>query len=149
EKAVGGSLMPDGLADTLTRAELVDLVRFLSELGKVGPYAASKARLVRRWQALEPTPAAYQLLYRTRLASAASSDPSLTWSSAYSKVSGVLPLDGLPIVQFRKQQGNETDKISFLRCQLDASSAGKVKLLLNLKAGLTLWLDGVPVEASE
>ena len=31
--------MPVGLADTLTRGELVDLVRFLSELGKVGPYA--------------------------------------------------------------------------------------------------------------
>ena len=49
------SLMPEGLADALTRGELVDLVRFLSELGKVGPYSVSKARLVRRWQVLEPT----------------------------------------------------------------------------------------------
>ena len=39
------SLMPDGLADTLTRGELVDLVRFLSELGKVGPYSLGKAGL--------------------------------------------------------------------------------------------------------
>jgi len=31
----GGSLMPAGLADNLTRGELVDLVRFLSELGKL------------------------------------------------------------------------------------------------------------------
>jgi hypothetical protein len=139
--------MPDGMADALTRAELVDLVRFLSELGKVGPYAVSKARLVRRWQALEPTPAAYQLLYRTRIASAAGNDPSLSWSSAYSKVSGVLPMDALPVFQFRKQQGNETDKISFVRCQLDASSTGKVKLLLSPTAGLTIWLDRVPVEA--
>ena len=46
EKIEGGSLMPVGLADTLTRGELVDLVRFLSELGKVGPYATSKARVV-------------------------------------------------------------------------------------------------------
>ena len=38
------SLMPVGLADNLTRGELVDLVRFLSELGKVGPYSMSKAR---------------------------------------------------------------------------------------------------------
>jgi putative heme-binding domain-containing protein len=29
----GGSLMPKGLVNFLTRAELVDLVRFLSELG--------------------------------------------------------------------------------------------------------------------
>src|SRR5262249_54166250 len=52
-KEQGGSLMPEGLADMLARAELVDLVRFLSELGKVGPYSVSKARLVRRWQVLE------------------------------------------------------------------------------------------------
>ena len=31
--------MPKGLANLLTRAEFVDLVRFLSELGKPGPYA--------------------------------------------------------------------------------------------------------------
>ena len=48
ERANGGSLMPEGLADSLTRTELVDLVRFLSELGKVGPFAVSKSRLVRR-----------------------------------------------------------------------------------------------------
>ena len=48
--------MPAGLTDTLTRGELVDLVRFLSELGKIGPYAVSKARVFRRWQVLDPAP---------------------------------------------------------------------------------------------
>jgi putative heme-binding domain-containing protein len=44
-----GSIMPAGLADLLTDAEFLDLVRFLSELGKVGgPYAPSKARIVRQ-----------------------------------------------------------------------------------------------------
>jgi hypothetical protein len=37
----GGSLMPTGLADALTRDELVDLVRFLSELGK-GDFAIGR-----------------------------------------------------------------------------------------------------------
>src|SRR5205823_123611 len=45
----GGSLMPEGLTDELTRTELVDLVRFLSELGKVGPYQVGKEKVVRRW----------------------------------------------------------------------------------------------------
>jgi hypothetical protein len=31
--------MPNGLADSLTRGEFVDLVRFLSELGKPGPFS--------------------------------------------------------------------------------------------------------------
>ena len=35
----GGSLMPKGLVNFLTRAEFVDLLRFLSELGKPGVYA--------------------------------------------------------------------------------------------------------------
>ncbi len=36
EQTDGGSLMPRGVVDLLTRDELIDLVRFLSELGKVG-----------------------------------------------------------------------------------------------------------------
>src|SRR5262249_27268761 len=34
-----GSLMPAGLTETMTESELLDLVRFLSELGKIGPYS--------------------------------------------------------------------------------------------------------------
>ncbi len=34
EQKVGGSLMPAGLTEDMTRQELVDLVRFLSELGQ-------------------------------------------------------------------------------------------------------------------
>jgi putative heme-binding domain-containing protein len=61
-----GSIMPTGLADLLTRAEFVDLVRFLSELGRPGPYSVPDVRVVRRWRvAGEP---------------------------AYSEVSGELPL---------------------------------------------------------
>ncbi len=48
-----GSVMPQGLADLLTEKELFDLVRFLTELGKPGPYAVSNAPVVRRWRVLE------------------------------------------------------------------------------------------------
>ena len=44
EQKPGGSLMPAGLTDTLTRGELADLVRFLSELGKIGPFSAGTER---------------------------------------------------------------------------------------------------------
>src|SRR5204863_1908928 len=46
----GGSMMPAGLADPLTRQELVDLVRFLSELGRPGPYSVGARQMARRWQ---------------------------------------------------------------------------------------------------
>src|SRR5205814_2283151 len=45
-----GSMMPAGLADPLTRQELVDLVRFLSELGRPGNYAVGARQMARRWQ---------------------------------------------------------------------------------------------------
>ena len=92
---MGGSLMPDGLTDVLTRGELLDLVRFLSELGKVGPYSVSKARLVRRWQALDATPEARQTLQSSG-GGATLDAPSLRWEPAYSTVAGVLPLEDVP-----------------------------------------------------
>jgi putative heme-binding domain-containing protein len=145
ERANGGSLMPEGLADPLTHGELVDLVRFLAELGKVGPYAVGPARVVRRWQTLENTPEAGTLLRTTRLGTVATNDPALTWGPAYSQVSGILPLDGLPPVKITR----ESNPRSFVRCQLDVSTPGKVKLLLNGTAGVTAWLNGDPLEANE
>ena len=139
--------MPEGLTDTLTRGELVDLVRFLSELGKVGPYSVSKARLVRRWQALEPTREAYGLLSRTSHASAAGNDPALVWSPAYSTVAGELPVEAMPLFKMGTGADKQVVLASFVRCQLDATTAGKAKLLLNSAKGVKGWLDGEPVEA--
>jgi putative heme-binding domain-containing protein len=138
EKANGGSLMPEGLADALTRGELVDLVRFLSELGKVGPYSISKARLVRRWQALEATPQSKQLLERGPFNPAAANEPALVWASIYSQVSGSLPATELP---------TPTTGQALVRCQLDVSTGGKVKLKLNSTAGVKLWIDQAATEA--
>jgi putative heme-binding domain-containing protein len=145
ERANGGSLMPEGLADPLTRNELVDLVRFLAELGKVGPYSVGQERVVRRWQTLEDTAEAKRLLRETRVASAAGSDPALLWGPAYSQVSGTLPVDTLPALKFRA----DAAPLVFARCQLDISTAGKVKLQLNSAAGLSLWLDGAPLEPAD
>ncbi len=52
---MAGSLMPAGLTEALTRPELIDLVRFLSQLGKIGPYSVGTERVLRRWQLLEAT----------------------------------------------------------------------------------------------
>jgi len=50
EQKDGDSLMPAGLLNDLTRKETVDLLRFLTELGKVGPYATPTESLVREWK---------------------------------------------------------------------------------------------------
>src|SRR5262249_50640638 len=65
------------------------------------------------------------------------------WSPAYSSVAGDLPPGDVPRV------AGDPAAVGFARCQLDVTTAGKVKLLLNSAAGLTLWVDGTPVEAKE
>ena len=49
-RSLGNSLMPSGLVDSLTSAQQLDLFRFLSELGKPGPYDASKGNVARSWK---------------------------------------------------------------------------------------------------
>ena len=68
EQKPGGSLMPAGLTDTLTRGELADLVRFLSELGKIGPYAVGQgSRRSAAGRSLQPAGASSTALIRTSL----------------------------------------------------------------------------------
>jgi len=82
-----------GQTDPLTKQEFSDLVKFMSELGKVGPYAPSKSRVVRRWQSIEPTPENMNLFRRTRVSAAAEPNTGFAWTPVYSRVSGDLPLD--------------------------------------------------------
>jgi putative heme-binding domain-containing protein len=137
----GLSLMPEGLTDSLTRQELLDLTRFLAELGK-GPYAATPGRVVRRWQVLQPTREALTVLNRDRLAAAAAPGNSLTWAPAYSLVNGELPVDVAPVLRWRK----DAPSTSVVRFQLDVTAAGKVQLGFRDPAGLSAWVDGNPIE---
>jgi len=140
ERVNGGSIMPAGLTDTLTEAEFVDLVRFLSELGKLGPYAPSTARVARRWQALDPrTPGLSELLIAAPATVVTRED--LTWGPAYSRVSGDLPVGDLPVVVYPiggVQAG-------FARTEIEVTTGGPVKVRWNDIAGLSLWVDGRPV----
>ncbi len=143
ERRNGLSLMPAGLVDGLTRQELLDLTRFLTELGK-GQYAATPGKVVRSWQTLTPTPAMYEILNRQRLAAAATSEPGLQWATAYSQVSGDLPAGSVPAFNWNR----EAPKLSVVRFPLEVTAAGAARLTLAESAGLTLWLDGQPLETA-
>jgi len=136
------SIMPEALTDPLTKQEFADLARFLTELGKLGPYAPSKARVVRRWQLIEPTPQNMGLARTTRLAAATEPTNGFAWSPLYSKVSGDLPVAELP----KLVVWNGNDPLAVVRFQLDCTTAGAVKLKFNSAAGLTLFVDGKPLE---
>jgi putative heme-binding domain-containing protein len=134
ERHGGGSLMPEGLDQTLTDGELADLVRFLSELGRPGPYALAHVPVARRWEILDPAPASLLALDDALLGKALREDARLAWGPAYSLVSGDLPL-------------GEGRGVVVARCRVDVSRTGKVALVLKGAKGHKVWVDGSPVTA--
>jgi putative heme-binding domain-containing protein len=146
DQSPGASLMPVGSAETLTRRELVDLVKFLSSLGKVGDFAVGRERVVRRWQALEPTKEGVERFRRTSFTVAIeTNDPALSWRPAYSKVNGTLPLEDLPTFQV----WNGSTPTSVVRFEVEVTTPGTVRLAMGSVDGLQLWLDGKPHELGE
>lgn len=92
EQAAGKSLMPAGLVENLTEAEIVDLVRFLSELGKVGAYAPSTKRVARRWQIWTPNAEVQKKRFDAVSPRVFLTDERFSWTAAYTRVSGELPV---------------------------------------------------------
>jgi putative heme-binding domain-containing protein len=141
----GRSLMPDGLVDPLTREELVDLIAFLAQLGKVGgPLALPPQRYVRRWETLLATPQAVNRLRRTSFDTAATDDPELPWKSVYSRVAGDLPLADLPVLTAALRVAPGGSPTSFVRFGVEVSTPGRLHLVVDDPAGLLLWVDGRP-----
>ena len=144
EQKMGGSLMPAGLADNLTRGELTDLIRFMSELGKVGPYSVGKGQIARRWQVLETSKTLSTQIHGKGM-DATLNDPSLRWSPAYSTVSGVLPAIDVPTID--GVFGIPSRGVA--RTGIDVSTGGKVRLKVALADRLTIWIDGNRVDPKD
>ena len=118
------SLMPTGLADQLrSRSEFLDLVKFISVLGKPGDYANRESPVIRKWRVIS--------------ASETGDRPGddAAWLPAYSKVSGELPPEDFP-----------AGKSVFVRGFVNVLVTGTARLQTNSVDGLTLWLDGEPVD---
>jgi putative heme-binding domain-containing protein len=136
----GGSLMPRGLVNLMTRAEFVDLVRFLAELGRPGPYAIRGTPTIQRWLAFTDVPDILRanrpesIQVHTELLNA---DPS-RWTPAYSLVSGDLPLDDLKALA--------GGPVLYLMGEIDVTATGPITAHLDSPEGLTLWLDSRPVD---
>jgi hypothetical protein len=64
----------------------------------------------------------------------------ITWESIYSRVQGDLPVENL--AKFAPHKGN--DPTSFVRFEIDVTTAGKFQLSLGDATGLALWVDGKP-----
>ena len=120
KKREAGSLMPNGLVDGLSRGEFVDLIRFLSELGKPGPYSMAQSLAVRRY-GLKMQDAVVPL---------------------YAQVSGELPVNNL--AKTLAENG-----VAELKFELDVTTPGALKLNVNSPAGLTLKQSGNVIDLAK
>ncbi len=128
------SMMPAGLTASLREDEFVDLVRFLSELGREGEYKISPKRYVRTWQTMgEMDMPAIDHVRHTGLHMLNEDGASLPWQPRTSLVSGELPLDELPAIT-RLYPWHPR----LARFNLRLDTAGRVKLALSATKDIVL-----------
>lgn len=135
ESKEGGSLMPKGLANLLTRDEFLDLVRFISELGKPGPYVVHTIPTIQRWRIMKPVPEDLEKVTPDAgafVAKIRDSDPS-NWVAGYGLSTGEVPVS-----EFAQLVEN---RVLYLRGEIEVSSAGKLDVDVGSKHGVFVWLD--------
>ncbi len=135
----GKSLMPTGLVDQLSESEMVDLIAFLSKLGRAPEYTVDTKNWVRNWQLLTWSEAAHVRLNRTSFDTVATGDPALSWRLLTSQVNGTAPL----IREAAFQPHGAVPPTVFLRFDLECSEAGPVQLKFTQPLeSLSFWFDG-------
>ena len=152
----GASLMPAGLVNAWSDRERLNLYAFLAELGRPGPFDASKNNVARVWQladtgkvegalktvAADVNPRADQpagdqpALSQARLPEGAAA---ITFP-VYTLVDGRLTKDLLVEKLTMLQPKNDTVQLA---ARFQAASAGKAKF--NLLGIRKAWLDGQPL----
>jgi putative heme-binding domain-containing protein len=139
------SMMPAGLTTSLREDEFVDLVRFLSELGREGPYKVSPKRFVRSWQVMGPMQQAeVDHVRHVGLPSLNDLKHPLPWQPMTALVSGELPVDALTPAE-RMYPWHPR----IARFQLKTPASGKIKLALSATAGLVVVVGEKQLEAVE
>jgi putative heme-binding domain-containing protein len=138
------SLMPAGLIDGITSAERVDLFRFLSELGKPGPFDASKGNVARAWKL---RPGIHVEEQKIEGGLPFNDLNGRNWLLAYSNVDGRVPANVLRegAVVANKYIGVVA---LYAVAQFEMARATSVKLRLTGGDDASLWIDGKPVPAN-
>ncbi len=122
-----GSIMPAGLLETLTDRERLNLYAFLGELGKPGPYDASKGAVARVWR----------LYPGSQPEKALKQDTADFPGLAYSLVDGRLQKNQLTdAMQLVPNPGD----VIFATAQFQIANGGRITL--NLTGISKAWLDG-------
>jgi putative heme-binding domain-containing protein len=136
------SMMPPGLTASLREDEFVDLVRFMSELGKEGPYKTAPNRYVRNWRVMGAmTPETVDHIRHVGLHALHDVNYPYPWEGKFSLVNGDLPLNELVAAN---KMYPWFAKIA--RFGLKAEAAGKVKLALSETKGVVMVVNDAQVQ---
>ncbi|MEL7498987.1 MAG: PVC-type heme-binding CxxCH protein [Planctomycetota bacterium] len=129
EREIGKiSLMPTGLTEKLREDEFVDLIRFLSELGKEGEFKTQNNRFIRSWQFLQPHDRIRDEIGHYGDVIFAEDDPTYEWTEVFTKVSGDLPFSESPNLV-----GRGRNRHGAARTFIETSKAGNVRLKIRGK----------------
>ena len=118
------SMMPPGLTTGLREDQFIDLVRFLSELGKDGDFKVSAKPIIRDYLVLQPHPRTVDGMGHYGTAVFSENFEGYQWQTYGSKVSGELLPSELPKVRGR---GRNTWGVA----RFGITQKGKVKLKIN------------------
>lgn len=148
EESEGKSLMPKGLTTFLTQQEFLDLARFVSELGKPGPYAIRSVPSIQKWRVLENPPAEVakagdSLPTDEQVEKLVIKGPGLRWKTAYGKVGGGLPLDELVAA------GGSGMQPLWLQGEIILDGAGPIDLLITAPEGTAAWIGGKRIDLAK
>ena len=133
EEIEGKSLMPKGLVKFMTKAEVLDLGKFLATLGKPGPFSVRSTQRMQRWRFLIDAPSGLIEEVPTLSTFEDLVLRATTWKAAYSRVGGELPIG-----EITAETGHD---VVYIQGEVDVSSGGEIELQLNSTSGLTIWIN--------
>jgi len=146
----GPSLMPQGLTKFLTHDEFLDLARFITELGRPGPYVIRTTPTLQRWRMLKsPAPEISGEVpnvehFRQHVLEL----PADAWLPLYGTAQGPLPLaDALGALKSASSEKNLGDKtVAILQGEIEVSQAGDLQVEIHSPIPVHLWFDAEPFE---
>ncbi len=136
------SMMPPGLTASLRQDEFIDLISFLSKLGKEGDYKIKPNKFVRTWKTMGPMEQAdIDHVRHDGLQNLNDRNYKFPWTIGYSKVSGDLDLSDLPAAAKMYPWFPKIGQFG-----LKLASDGKVKLGLTETKGVIVVVDNEEVK---
>jgi putative heme-binding domain-containing protein len=133
DEVEGKSLMPKGLVKFMTRQELVDLIKFLSQLGRPGDYAIRSTPRFQRYRLLAKLPSSIGENVPNDEQFEAEIARSADWIPFYARVDGHVPLD--------EAQKGAGGPVVYLAADFDVRTAGELRFKVGAAGPVSMWLD--------